>query len=140
MSEILAKFGFFKNSKNEFWYCWVTEFSVQNILLHTQIKFGILSIDYHKNRQKIPILSMLNSRLKCPRFNDMGIIYNSLLIRTIFHFVFKVWQNLGYGTYRSSVDSCSMYCSMPSNNYYQFIFQLLIFQFIFFLINQYFIF
>ena len=51
----------------------MTEFSVQNILLHTQPIFGILSIDFHKNRQKIPILSMLNSRLKCARFHEMGI-------------------------------------------------------------------
>jgi len=53
----------------------VTEFSVQNILLHTQPIFGILSTDFHKNRQKIPILSMLNSCLKCARFHEMGINY-----------------------------------------------------------------
>ena len=42
-------------------------------MLHTQPIFGMLSTDFHKNRQKIPILSMLNSRLKCPGFHEMGI-------------------------------------------------------------------
>ena len=76
----------------------MTEFSVQNILLHTQIKFGILSIDYHKNPQKIPILSMLNSRLKCPRFNDMGIsLHNIKLLiigRTLKH---NEWTQFSHG-------------------------------------------
>ena len=34
----------------------------------------LLSTDFQKNRQKIPIIAMLNLRLKCARFYDMGII------------------------------------------------------------------
>ena len=33
----------------------------------------MLSTDFQKNRQKIPIISMLNLRLKCAGFYDMGI-------------------------------------------------------------------
>ena len=33
----------------------------------------MLSTDFQKNRQKIPITSMLDLRLKCARFYDMGI-------------------------------------------------------------------
>ena len=35
----------------------------------------MLSTNFQKNRLKIPITSMLNLRLKCARFYDMGIKY-----------------------------------------------------------------
>ena len=50
------------------------EFSVDNIFLHTHTIFGILSIDFLKNRGKFPILSMLNLRYKSARFSEVGII------------------------------------------------------------------
>ena len=42
--------------------------------MYTQQIFGMLSTDFHKNRQKISILSVLNLRLKFARFYDLEVI------------------------------------------------------------------
>ena len=102
-----SNLGFLKKSKNEFWYCWATEFSVQNILLHTQAIFGIFSIDFHKNRQKIPILSMLNPRLKCPRFHDMGISWDERCVKNntfqlVDGFSYELGSDMSIATKKSS--------------------------------------
>ena len=42
--------------------------------MHTHTKLGIFSVHWCKNHKKIPILTILNLRLKCARFFEVGII------------------------------------------------------------------
>ena len=56
----------------------------------------MLSTDFQKDGQKIPILSMLNLRRKSARFSEMGLIY----VETT-----SVWTNHNTFTLFNSIDS-----------------------------------
>ena len=64
-----SKFGLSENYKIKFRIAKEPKFSHQRDLLHTHTIFGIFSVHWCKNLQKIPILTVLNLWLICPMFS-----------------------------------------------------------------------
>ena len=54
------------------------KFPFCKVLLHTHTKFEILSVNWHKNRQKILILSIIKVLFICALFSAEGFTVNKL--------------------------------------------------------------